>query len=55
MGGAVAAAAQGAESSFQNPAALARFDPESPSEVALGYDAMIASVYQGAAAYARPL
>jgi hypothetical protein len=55
MGGAVAAAAQGAEALFQNPAALARLEPESPSEVALGYDSLIETAYQGAAAYARPL
>ena len=55
MGGAVAAGAQGAEALFQNPAALARLQPESPSEVALGYDALLESAYQGAAAYARPL
>lgn len=55
MGGAFAAGAQGAEALFQNPAALARLEPESPSEVALGYDALAASAYQGAAAYARPL
>ena len=55
MGGAVAAEAQGAESLFQNPAALARLEAESPSEVALGYDALIETAYQGAAAYARPL
>jgi len=55
MGGAVAAGAQGAEALFQNPAALARFQPESPAEVALGYDALLETAYQGAAAYARPL
>jgi hypothetical protein len=55
MGGVVAAEAQGAEALFQNPAALARLDPESPSEVALGYDALLETAYQGAAAYARPL
>jgi hypothetical protein len=55
MGGVVAAGAQGAEALFQNPAALARLEPESPSEVALGYDALIETAYQGAAAYARPL
>ena len=55
MGGAVAAGAQGAEALFQNPAALARFEPEAPSEVALGYDALIETAYQGAAAYARPM
>jgi hypothetical protein len=55
MGGAFAAGAQGAEALFQNPAALARLEPESPSEVALGYDALLETAYQGAAAYARPL
>jgi hypothetical protein len=55
MGGAVAAGAEGAESLFQNPAALSRFEAESPSEVAVGYDALVETAYQGAAAYARPL
>ncbi len=55
MGGTVAAAARGAEALFQNPAGLARLRPESPSEVALGYDALIETAYQGSAAYARPL
>jgi hypothetical protein len=55
MGGAVAASAQGAEALFQNPAALARLEPKSPSEIALGYDALLETAYQGAAAYARPL
>jgi hypothetical protein len=55
MGGSFAASAQGAEALFQNPAALARLEPESPSEIALGYDALVESAYQGSAAYARPL
>lgn len=55
LGGAVAASASGAEALFQNPAALARLQPESPSEVALGYDALVETAYQGSAAYARPL
>ena len=55
MGGAVAADAEGAESLFQNPAALARFEPESPAELAVGYDALVETAYQGAAAYALPL
>jgi hypothetical protein len=55
MGGAVAASASGAEALYQNPAGLSAFHPESPSEVALGYDALLETAYQGAAAYARPL
>ncbi|MBI3564511.1 MAG: PorV/PorQ family protein [Elusimicrobia bacterium] len=55
MGGASAACATGAEALFQNPAALTRFDGESPSEAAFGYDALLEGAYQGAAAYARPL
>lgn len=55
MGDAVAAGAAGAEALFQNPAALGRFEPESRPEVALGYDALVETAYQGAAAYARPL
>jgi hypothetical protein len=54
LGGADAAGAQGAEALFQNPAALARLEPASPSEAAFGYDALLASSYQGGAAYARP-
>ena len=55
MGGTRAASAQGAEALFHNPAALARFEPESRSELATGYDALLETAYQGAAAYARPL
>jgi hypothetical protein len=55
MGGAVGADAEGAESLFQNPGGLTRFEPESPAEVAVGYDALLETAYQGAAAYARPL
>ena len=55
MGGTFAATAQGAEALFQNPAALARLEPESPSEISVGYDALVESAYQGSAAYARPL
>lgn len=55
MGGAQAVAAQGAEALFQNPAALARVEPETPSEVVLGYAALLETSYQGLAAYARPL
>ncbi|MDE2142153.1 MAG: PorV/PorQ family protein [Elusimicrobia bacterium] len=55
MGGTLAASSQGAESLFLNPAALARMEPESPSEVSVGYDALVESAYQGSAAYARPL
>lgn len=55
MGGAFTGGAQGAEALFQNPAALARIEPEAPSEAAFGYDALIETAYQGAAAYARPV
>lgn len=55
MGDAVAAGASGAESLFQNPAGLGRFESESPQEAALGYDSLVETAYQGAAAYARPL
>lgn len=55
MGGAQAASASGAEALFQNPAALARFERESPAEAAFGYDALLEGAYQGAAIYARPL
>ncbi len=55
MGGAQAASAQGSEALFQNPAALGRFQPESPSEISLGYAALLETSYQGFSAYARPL
>ncbi len=55
MGGVVAANASGAEALFQNPALISHGGAESPSEVALGYDALIESAYQGSAAYARSL
>ncbi|UPT72870.1 MAG: PorV/PorQ family protein [Elusimicrobiota bacterium] len=50
-----AAGASGAEAAFLNPASLARFTPESPSEAALEYAALLESAYSGSAAYARPL
>lgn len=55
MGGVSAAAGTGAEAVFLNPASLSRVAAESPSEVALGYDALLESSYTGSAAYARPL
>ncbi len=55
MGGVSAAAGQGAESVFLNPASLARVEAESPSEVAIGYDALLESAYSGSVAYTRPL
>jgi len=55
MGGVSAAAGRGAESVFLNPASLARVEAESPSEVALGYDALLETAYSGSVAYSRPL
>ncbi len=55
MGGVSAAAGAGAEAAFLNPASLAGVAAEAPSEVALGYDALLESSYAGSAAYARPL
>lgn len=55
MGGASAAAGAGAEAVFLNPASLARIEAEAPSEVALGYDALLESSYSGSVAYSRPL
>ncbi len=55
MGGTSAAAGLGADAVFLNPAAIARFEPESPSELAVGYDALLETAYSGSAAYARPL
>ncbi len=54
MGGVGAAGASGAEAVFLNPAALGKVLPESPSEAALEYDALLESAYTGSAAYARP-
>ncbi len=53
MGGAFAAGATGAEALLQNPAGLGRFEPQNPSEVALGYDSLIEGAYKGSASYAR--
>ena len=55
MGGVSAAAATGAESVFLNPTGLSRLEAESPSEVAVEYNALLESAYSGSAAYARPL
>lgn len=55
MGGVSAAAGAGAEAVFLNPASLSGIAAEAPSEVALGYDALLESSYSGSAAYARPL
>lgn len=55
MGGVSAAAGREAEAVFLNPASLSRIEPEAPSEVALGYDALLESAYSGSVAYARPL
>ena len=55
MGGVSAAAGAGAEAVFLNPASLSRIAAEAPSEVALGYDALLESSYTGSVAYARPL
>lgn len=54
MGGVSAAAGAGAEAVFLNPATLARVAAEAPSEVAVGYDALLESAYTGSVAYARP-
>ena len=55
MGGVSAAAGQGADAVFLNPASLSRLEPESPSELAFGYDALLETAYSGSAVYARPL
>ena len=51
----MAANASGAEALFQNPALLSHGGSDTPSEVALGYDALVESAYQGSAAYTRSL
>ena len=55
MGGVSAAAGRGADAVFLNPATLADLDATSPSEVAVGYDALLESAYTGSVAYARPM
>jgi len=55
MGNVSAASGFGAEAVFLNPASLARIEAEAPSELALGYDALLESSYAGSAAFARPL
>jgi hypothetical protein len=55
MGGVSAAAGSGADAVFLNPATIARLEPEAPSELAVGYDALLESAYSGSVAYARPL
>lgn len=55
MGGVSAAAGAGAEAVFLNPASLARVAAEAPSEISVGYDALLESSYTGSVAYARPL
>lgn len=55
MGGVAAAAGQGVDAVFLNPAVLSRLEPESPSELAFGYDALIETAYSGLAAFARPV
>lgn len=54
LAGAVAASALGAEALFWNPAALAAMDPSGPSEVTVGYNALLEGTYSGAGAYAQP-
>lgn len=55
MGGVSAAAGLGADAVFLSPTSISRFEPESPSELAFGYDALIETAYSGSAAYAHPL
>lgn len=53
MGGVAAAAGRGADAAFLNPAVLASFHAETPSELAVGYDALLESAYTGSALFAR--
>ncbi len=55
LGGAAAAGSEGANSMFWNPAGLARIAPEDPSELAVGYSALLETTYAGSVAYARPV
>ena len=54
LGGAAAAAVEGADSLFWNPAGLAGLTEASPSDLALSYRALLEGAYAGGAAYARP-
>lgn len=55
LGGTVAAVAEGADAVFWNPAGLAKLSGRGRSEASFGYNALLASSYAGALAYARPL
>lgn len=54
MGDAGAAAAEGAEALFWNPAGLARIEPQSPSDLSLSYGNLLETTYAGSATYAFP-
>lgn len=55
LGGCYAAAADGAESMFWNPAGLSHLESTARSEAALGYDALLETMYSGSVSYATPL
>ncbi|MDE2292889.1 MAG: PorV/PorQ family protein, partial [Elusimicrobia bacterium] len=55
LGGSAAASSRGADALFWNPAGAARLAGGGRSEASFSYNALLASSYGGAAAYARPL
>ncbi len=55
LGCSAAAAVDGAESLFWNPAGLSRMGSSGLSEFSAGYNALLETSYTGAFAYARPL
>lgn len=55
MGSSHAAFIGGSDALWRNPAGLARLAPEDPSELSVGYNALLDSTYAGAAAWAKPL
>ncbi len=55
MGETSAAFAEGAESLFWNPAGLARMRHDAPSDLVVGYSALLQTTYEGSVAYAQPL
>lgn len=54
LGGAAAAAAEGSESLFWNPAGLGRVTAETPADLAISYSNLLEGSYAGAASYALP-
>ncbi len=54
LGGAAAAAAEGADSLFWNPAGLGRYESGAKSNLSLSYSSLLETEYSGGAAFAKP-